>query len=124
MKLLMTTLTGLTTATLFAVTAQAAEMSDKTSKTIKSVETIDADGEVSVKTVEVAPTDMHRTAVMSAYAEQNTDAYIVEGENGQLYINHLIPVSELPDPTLAVRTEDTYSVEYQGMTFTNRVVSE
>lgn len=131
MKTMTATLTGLATATLFAATAQAADTSNMdsaamtmTSETVRTVKTIDADGEVSMKTVTVMPTETRKTAVMSAFAEQNTDAYIVADADGELFINHLIPVAELPDPTLELDVIDTYTAEYRGMTFTNKVVTE
>jgi len=52
------------------------------------------------------------------------DMIAVEGPNGETYINKLIPVSELPDPTLNVRTLDTVTFTHNGRTYTNRIVSE
>ena len=93
-------------------------------KMTKMVKTIDADGQVSTMTVSAMPQETRKTAVLGALAVQNTDAYVVEAPDGELFINHIVPLSELPDPTLNVNTQDTYTVEYRGMVFTNRVVAE
>ena len=93
-------------------------------KMTKMVKTIDADGEVSTITVEAMPMETRKTAVLGALAVQKSDAYVVQDQSGELFINHLVPVAELPDPTLNVRTTDTYTTEYRGMVFTNRVISE
>ena len=92
------------------------------SRTTTVVKTIDADGQVG--TMQVVANDMQKTAVLGAFAEQKTDAYVVEAPNGELFINHIIPMSELPNPRLDPEVVDTYTYEYNGMTFTNRVVRE
>ena len=48
----------------------------------------------------------------------------VEGPDGKIYYNRIIPISELPDPTLEIEEAETYTFEYRGMTFTNKVVQD
>lgn len=123
------TTTAIAATALFATSAHAGEMKmdDMTAKAPQSrttvmVKTIDADNQVS--TVQMVANTPRKTAVLGAFAEQKTDAYIVEDTDGELYINHLLPVSELPDPTLEVTEVDRYTTQYRGMTFTNRIVAE
>lgn len=52
------------------------------------------------------------------------DMVLVEGPDGETYVNKFIPIEDLPDPTLSVRTVDTFTTEHRGVTFTNRVVAE
>ncbi|GLQ21152.1 hypothetical protein ACFFUB_06680 [Algimonas porphyrae] len=128
MKTFIATATGLLVATGFAATAQAGGMVDKSKTEAKAdtqvVQTIDADGQVGQLTIFEVDTNDRTTAVLGAFEQQNTDAYIVADNEGDLYINHLIPISELPDPYLDVDTEETYTIEYKGMTFTNRIVEQ
>ena len=126
-RTLATAAATLAASTLMAATAQAGDMNTSSdyqpqSRTTTMVKTIDADGQVGQMTV-VANTP-RKTAVLGALAVQNTDAYVVEAPDGELFINHLIPVSDLPDPTLDPDVVDTYTYEYRGMTFTNRVVRD
>lgn len=48
----------------------------------------------------------------------------VEGMDGRIYYNRIIPISELPDPELDLRTLETYEFEHNGVTFTNQIVQE
>ena len=128
MKTFIASTAGLLVASSFAMTAHAGGMTDKnkaekTSDT-QIVQTIDADGQVGQLTIFEVADDHRNTAVLGALEQQNTDAYIVADEEGDLYINHLIPVSELPDPNLIVEAEETYTIEYRGMTFTNKVLRD
>ena len=118
---------ALATTALFATTAQAGAMKSQDtaiqpvqSRTTTMVKTIDADGQVG--SMQVVANTPRKTAVLGALAVQNTDAYVVEAPDGELFINHLIPVSELPDPALDPDVVDTYTYEHRGMTFTNRIV--
>ncbi|MGB6231715.1 MAG: hypothetical protein WBF53_16480 [Litorimonas sp.] len=122
---------ALATTALFATSAQAGVMSDDTtvkadaqSMTTRTVKTIDADGNVGMITVQAAATDMRRTAVLGAFEVQNTDAYIVEDNEGDLYINHLVPVEDLQEVDQDFAVVDSYTFEHRGMTFTNRIVAE
>jgi|GEM_PF-2083279 len=60
--------------------------------------------------------------VMGAIARG--DMVRVQGNDGNVYLNRFVPVSELPDPELEVDTVETYSYEYNGRTYTNKVVDE
>jgi hypothetical protein len=51
------------------------------------------------------------------------DMIAVEGTDGTTYFNQLIPVSELPDPTLDVQIVDTVTFEHNGVTYTNKIVN-
>ena len=131
MKFATATAAALAATALMTTTAAAGEYKSemKTSsmqqgKMTKMVKTIDADGEVSTITVEAMPMETRKTAVLGALAVQKSDAYVVQDQSGELFINHLVPVAELPDPTLNVREIETYTTEYRGMVFTNRVTSE
>ncbi len=113
-----------TTATAGEYKSEMKSSSMQQGKVTKMVKTIDADGEVSTITVEAMPMETRKTAVLGALAVQKSDAYVVQDQSGELFINHLVPVAELPDPTLNVREIETYTTEYRGMVFTNRVTSE
>ena len=60
------------------------------------------------------------TEVMGAV--ERSEFIRVEGPDGRVYYNHLIPVSELPDPALELRVLDTVQVERDGAVFTNKIV--
>lgn len=130
MTLLSKSTLGLTAATLIATTAQAGGITEKTAQTDQiqpspvTVQTIDSDGQVGQLTIYTTDSDFQKTAVLGALAQQTTDAYIVQDNDGDLFINHLVPVEDLPDPNLEVRTIDTYTTEYRGMTFTNKIVED
>jgi len=60
--------------------------------------------------------------VMGAVERSN---YItVTDENGNTYLNKIVNIDELPNPQLDLETVETYTYEYQGRTYTNRVVVE
>lgn len=48
----------------------------------------------------------------------------VEGPDGRIYYNHIVPVSELPDPELDIEVLDTFQVEYEGDVYTNKLVQD
>jgi hypothetical protein len=52
------------------------------------------------------------------------DMYKVQDNDGIVYLNRFVPVSELPDPELNVETLDSYSYEYKGRVYTNKIVDE
>lgn len=114
---------------LMASTASAGEMNSSAKMDVKAqaqaqaktVRTIDADGQVGQLTI--VRDDTEQTAVLGALAVQTTDAYVVRGQDGRLYINHVIAYDDLPDPSLSVKTVDEYQTNYNGMVFTNRVVT-
>lgn len=126
MKTILKITIGLSTAALFATTAQAGEVkSDKMTKAVEStqtVKTIDGDNQVSQLTLVRMSDDSQ--AVLGAFEQQTTDAYIVQNNDGDLFINHLVLIEELPDPALNVEVIDTYEITYRGVTFTNKIVGE
>ena len=112
---------------LIAGSAQAGlgqEKAEETKETVKTVQTLDADGQVGQLTIFEVEPNPELTAVLGALELQNTEAYIVQDNDGDLFINHLVPVEDLQDPTLLVDTVETYEITYRGMTFTNRVVAD
>lgn len=115
------------TTALLATTAQAGDMKTDMSamqpvqsRTTTMVKTIDADGQVGQMTV--TANTPRQTAVLGALATQTTDAYVVEDSQGDLHLNHLVDISELPEYRLDPEVIDTTTVQYRGMTFTNRIV--
>ena len=125
MKIILKTTLGLSTAALLAATAQAGDAAseaaaDTTAPTTQIVKTIDADNQVGQ--LSIVRMDKNNEAVLGAFEEQNTDAYIVQDNEGDLYINHLVAIEDLPNPDLDVETVETYEVTYRGMTFTNKVI--
>lgn len=129
-KTLSTPVAALAILTLSATPALAGDMKAEKESSVKqqtqvqTVRTIDGDNRVGELTIFDAGENEQSSAVLGAVATQNTDAYVVRDQAGQLYINHLIKVEDLPDPRLTVRTVDEYEYEYQGRIFTNRVVNE
>lgn len=131
MSTLIKTTLGMAAAALFSANAQAGIMSSAQSTDVKAdapvsqtVKTIDADGQVGELTIYRAEVDPRKSVVLGAFEEQETDAYIVQDNDGELYINHLVPIETLPDPTLDVEIVDTYTTEYRGLVFTNKVLDE
>ena len=126
MKMIAKATLGLTTAALLATSAQAGQTkSDETAKTAEptqTVKTIDSDNQVSQLTL--VRMNENGQAVLGAFEKQTTDAYIVQNDNGDLFINHLVLIEELPDPALNVETIETFETTYRGMTFTNKIVGE
>lgn len=55
-------------------------------------------------------------------AVDETDLIAVEGPDGRIYYNRIIPVAELPDPELDLRVVETFDVEHEGEVFTNKIV--
>ncbi len=89
---------------------------------------------VSLKTTPGEASTMMETADAKTFAlstEANTEVLgavergeliAVEGPDGRVYYNRLIPVSELPDPELNLRVVETFEVEHDGQVFTNKFV--
>lgn len=131
MSTLIKTTLGITVAALFSANAHAGitsgtQSADETAKApvSQTVKTIDGDGQVGQLTLYRVNSDPRKAAVLGALEEQRTDAYIVQDNEGELYINHLVPIETLPDPTLEVEIVDTYTTEYRGLVFTNKVLDE
>lgn len=126
MKTILTLTLGLSTAVIFATGAQAEEVKPadmtKTVETTQTVQTIDADNQVSQLTLSRMGEDTQ--AVLGAFEQQNTDAYIVQNNDGALFINHLVLIEELPDTTLSVDVVETYEITHRGMTFTNKIIGK
>jgi len=120
MKTILKATLGLTTAALMATAAQAGDAQPSDMTAPQTVKTIDSDNQVSQLTI--ISMDEDREAVLGAFEQQNTDAYIVQDEDGDLFINHLVLIEELPDPALDVEVVETYEVTYRGVTYTNKVV--
>lgn len=52
------------------------------------------------------------------------DMVKVQDSRGDVYLNRFVPVAELPDPELDVDTVESYTYEYNGRVYTNKVVNE
>ena len=52
------------------------------------------------------------------------DMVKVQDNRGDVYLNRFVPVAELPDPELDVDTVESYTYEYNGRVYTNKVVNE
>lgn len=126
MKMIIKATLGLTTTALLATAAHAeqAKSTDMVQpvESTQTVKTIDSDNQVSQLTL--VRTNENGQAVLGAFEKQTTDAYIVQNNDGDLFINHLVLIEELPDPVLDVETVETYEIIYRGITFTNKIVGE
>jgi hypothetical protein len=126
MKMIAKATLGLTTAALLATSAHAGQTkSDETAKTAEptqTVKTIDSDNQVSQLTL--VRMNENGQAVLGAFEKQTTDAYIVQNSDGDLFINHLVLIENLPDPALKVETIETFETTYRGIIFTNKIVGE
>lgn len=126
MKTIVKATLGLITTVLFATAAHAEQVKStdmaKPAESTQTVKTIDSDNQVSQLTL--VRTSEDGQAVLGAFEKQTTDAYIVQNNEGDLFINHLVLIEELPDPVLDVETVETYEITYRGITFTNKIVSE
>lgn len=122
MKTILKATLGLSITALLSTAAQAGEAQASDVMTPQTVQTIDSDNQVSQLTI--VRMDEDREAVLGAFEQQNTDAYIVQDEDGDLYINHLVAVEDLPDPALEVEVVDTYEVTYRGVTYTNKIIAD
>lgn len=101
----------------FAPSAFAGEKMNKTAEPVKTEMTTEAP-----ESRTIALRKELETEVRGAVARGELVA--VEGPDGRVYYNRFIPVSELPDPELDLRVIDTYEVNYEGETYTNKVVQE
>ena len=132
MNTIMTTTIAIAATTMMATGALAGEAKsamksdtvNATTMKTQTVRTIDADGQVGEITIFDTEASDQKVAVLGTFSQQATNAYVVRDNEGDLYINHIIPVDELPDPNLDVEVIDTYEVTYRGMTFTNKIVNE
>ncbi|WP_416879128.1 hypothetical protein [Litorimonas sp.] len=52
------------------------------------------------------------------------DMVKVQDNDGDVYLNRFVPLAELPDPELDVDTVESYTYEYNGRVYTNKVVNE
>lgn len=126
MKMIIKATLGLTTTALLATAAHAeqAKSTDMVQPvpSTQTVKTIDSDNQVSQLTL--VRTNENGQAVLGAFEKQTTDAYIVQNNDGDLFINHLVLIEALPDPVLDIETVETYEIVYRGITFTNKIVGE
>jgi hypothetical protein len=124
---------GIVTAAVMAASAQASMIdgpqadadkatTDRSVKSTHTVQTLDADGRVGELTLIEFEESSQVTDVLGALEMQETEAYIVQDNDGRLFINHLVPIESLQDPELEVDTVETYEISYRGMTFTNKIV--
>ena len=77
--------------------------------------------------------DTAEAAIIAVRAETPTDVMetvetsnfiAVQGPDGQIYYNHIVEVSELPDPELNLRVIETFEVAHYGAVYTNKLVEE
>jgi hypothetical protein len=98
----------------FAGTAHAGQIKAETAKTVTpTVQTAES--------AKIVTIDNQPTAVLGVIERDGETLYRVEGPTGDEFVNHV------PDTLVPVTTDidvlDTYTFEYEGRTFTNRVVS-
>lgn len=111
-------------ATAFAPAAIAENAEDKASSEniqLAMVEAEDMTSETTEARVIAIPVETE-TEVLST--TESNDLIPVQGPDGRIYYNRIIPVSELPDPDLDIRVLDTYTVNYEGEVYTNKIVQE
>ena len=91
------------------------------------------DGERSKKdTSVVQPTEMIRvltpvktqTKILGAVENNSQQTFVVRDASGITFQNHIVAESELPDVTSDVDVVDTYTFEYKGQTYTNKIVAD
>lgn len=57
-------------------------------------------------------------------AVSSGDLTAVEGPEGRIYYNRIIPISDLPDPELNIEVLETFEVEFEGDVYTNKIVQK
>ncbi|WP_154813746.1 hypothetical protein [Hellea balneolensis] len=57
-------------------------------------------------------------------AVETANVIPVQDEDGQVFYNHYVDDSELFDASLDFETVDTYTFEYEGRIYTNKIVTE
>ena len=62
------------------------------------------------------------TIVMGAV--ERSELIPVTDKEGNVYYNHFVPDSELFDASIDIETVDTYTYEYNGRIYTNKIVTE
>jgi len=55
---------------------------------------------------------------------ETSDFVAVEGPDGQIYYNHIVDISELPDPEINLRVIETFEVTHDGIVYTNKIVED
>ena len=98
------TITGLTAVLLSTAPAFAGEASEKDD----------------VQTTKVTTTA--NTTVMGAV--ERSELIPVTDEEGKVYYNHFVPDSDLFDASIDIETVDSYTYEYNGRIYTNKIVTE
>ncbi|MDB2439678.1 hypothetical protein N9W89_13275 [Hellea sp.] len=71
---------------------------------------------------EAAMIKAENTQVLAAV--ETVGAIPVQAEDGKVFYNHYVTDAELNNVTTDVKTLDTYTFEYNGVTYTNKVVAE
>lgn len=108
-------------ATLAAPAAIAEDSTAKENVQMAMVESQDMTAESTEARIIAIPAETE-TEVLST--TESSDLIPVQGPDGRIYYNRIIPVSELPDPDLDLRVLDTYNVNYEGEVYTNKIVQE
>lgn len=71
---------------------------------------------------DVTETKVENTQVLAAV--ETADLIPVQDDNGQIFYNHYVSDDELFDATADFETVDTYTYEYNGRIYTNKIVTE
>ena len=71
---------------------------------------------------EATETKVENTQVLAAVETANLIP--VQDENGQIFFNHYVSADELLDVTPEFETVDTFTYEYNGRIYTNRIVTQ
>ena len=67
-------------------------------------------------------TKSENTQVLAAI--ETADMIPVQDEDGNIFYNHYVAASELLDVSADFETVDTYTYEYNGRLYTNKIVTE
>lgn len=108
-------------ATAFAPAVIAEDKAAAENMQIALVETQNMTAETTEARVITIPAETE-TEVLSTMESNNLIP--VQDQDGRIYYNRIIPLSELPDPDLDLRVLDTYDVNYAGEVYTNKIVQE
>ena len=71
---------------------------------------------------EMNETKVENTQVLAAV--ETADLIPVQDETGQIFYNHYVSDDELFDATADFETVDTYTYEYNGRVYTNKIVTK
>jgi hypothetical protein len=62
--------------------------------------------------------------VLGVVAYDTNGSYTLRGEDGRLYENHVVSEDNLTDVSTDIDVVDTYTFEYNGRTYTNKVTAD